>query len=293
MSRIGLEIKNKQDCEENLQLLAAQRQLYSEAKLYLGWQIILGTLFTIALNILILIVPDWKIISIIWATLMLALDVLYFSKKQKEKKEMAARIQEEFAMNVLDIPWNELKGEKIESTHIIETTERCDKTKFPPLTNWYTVSDTTKEFSVVRIECQQQDIRWDKDLREKYHKCITACLWVVLAIIILPGLIADMSFRNVFLYEIALAQPLLAILAREYLTHSEASKRLVRLNSYANKLKESATHGKYSLEELLVQSRRLQDEIYEHRKNAPLIWDWFFNKLKERFEKLAKHSSNK
>lgn len=288
-------IAEKQNLPENIKSLKAQRQMYSEAKRLLGWQFVLIFFFPITINIITQIFPTAKIASAVWVIVMIVLDSFLFSPLLKVKKETAAKIQEMFVTNVLGLPWNTLKGEKIDLDVVELAMERYDekerkrglKPKFTSIQNWYSNSIVSKPDKIARIQCQQEDLWWDNELRERYHKSILWIICIVMLIIVLTGLLKDMPLKDILLYVVFPLFPMFTLLIREYTTHQEATKKIARLKDYAKKLEELARQMDYPDDKLLIQSRCLQDEIFEHRKNAPLIWDWLFKILEKQYNKRA------
>ena len=105
-----MSINEKQNSEWNLKRLAAQRQLYSEAKTLMGIQFILSGAFIVAIAIFSNIIDKKYLAYTAFAAIAIAiLDELLLSKRIDNIKENAARIQEEFDCDVLEIPQNKIK----------------------------------------------------------------------------------------------------------------------------------------------------------------------------------------
>ena len=56
------------------------------------------------------------------------------------------------------------------------------------------------------------------------------------------------------------------------------------IKKYAEDLWDKAIKRDATPEELIRESRKLQDEIYEHRRICPLIFDWVYRKLRLKSE---------
>jgi hypothetical protein len=86
----------KQNEPKKLDLLAAQRHLYSTAKQIHGWQIILATFFPVFWTFVILKYPTIKAYGALWGVAMGAGDQLIITPWLKRLREKAAKIQELF-----------------------------------------------------------------------------------------------------------------------------------------------------------------------------------------------------
>jgi hypothetical protein len=105
-----LDINEKQNSEWNLKRLASQRQLYSDAKKVLLVQFILCGIFTLGLAIVGNIISErFAIYIVLSAILIVFLDEFILSRTIDRTIEEAARIQEEFDCDVLQLPQNNIK----------------------------------------------------------------------------------------------------------------------------------------------------------------------------------------
>src|SRR5690606_16492815 len=105
MNKISL----KQNDQKQLERLAAQRELYSAAKKWHGWQIILTVLLPVALAIYSLINSDFSVFAAIYGVTIFVIDIWIFDPNIKSKRTKAAKIQELFDCDVLELPKSPLK----------------------------------------------------------------------------------------------------------------------------------------------------------------------------------------
>jgi len=78
--------------------------------------------------------------------------------------------------------------------------------------------------------------------------------------------------------------PAFVLGVRQYTEHVEAAGARDRLKEYAEKLWRKAVEEKASPEQLVKDCRDLQDEIYDHRRRSPLIFNWIYQRLKNSYE---------
>src|SRR4051812_5638588 len=104
-------IPETQNTPRQLDRLAAQRQLYSDGKRILAVQIILSVPCVILLSFLVAAFPEvgaLKGAAAAWGALLTVLDIAYFSNKVVELRERAAKVQELFDCDVLELEWRDL-----------------------------------------------------------------------------------------------------------------------------------------------------------------------------------------
>src|ERR1035441_3331045 len=97
-------IATLQNEPRQLQRLAAQRQLYSTAKRIFGIQLVLGGPVAIGWSLLVVVLPELTGLAAVWGALVSFSDVLWLTPWQKRLRERAARIQEAFDCDVLQLP---------------------------------------------------------------------------------------------------------------------------------------------------------------------------------------------
>ena len=122
----------KQNSPENIKLLAAQRCLYQQAKTLQCWRTI-GTVGLAAIAPFVMLVfPQSKMVMGMVGGLWLLVSKLIFEDIEAGKIKTAAKIQEQFDINLFDLPWNSaISGNKVEPEIInsLARTFKGDKTK--------------------------------------------------------------------------------------------------------------------------------------------------------------------
>jgi hypothetical protein len=103
------DISKLQNEPRQLQRLAAQRQLYSTAKKIFGIQLLLGGPVAIGWSLTVVATPEVRGFAAVWGALISFADLLWLTPWQKRLRERAARIQEAFDCDVLQLSWNDIK----------------------------------------------------------------------------------------------------------------------------------------------------------------------------------------
>jgi hypothetical protein len=211
------------------------------------------------------------------------LDVGIFDPWQKSVRKLAARIQEAFDCSVLDLPWNELKvggRPEDEDVHAASLNHRGGS-EDEGLKNWYPVAVGELPLPLGRIICQRANLRWDAALRRRYRSWLAGILIACCVIISCLGLRSGFSLEQLTLGVLAPLSPLLLWGVREFQRHGEAADLSDRLREKSIGIWKTAINRPIPEEDLKALSRQLQDEIYDRRVNAPVIFNWVYNCLRE------------
>ncbi len=276
----------EQNTKRQLQRLGAQRELYATAKLIFGWQLFLTGPITVMLAVASLFHPPSKALVAIWAVTLTLADIFWLTPWQKRLRDSAARTQEAFDCDVLDLPWNDLKVGKKPDPELIK--EASDKYKnwaadMTPIKNWYSSAVAELPIHIGRIACQRSNCWWDSKQRRRYAIAIITS--VTLVFIVLFGLSfgSGITLDNFILKVVFPVTPAFWLGIRQYTEQTDAATRLDRLKEHADKLWEAALSGKPA-NEISTGSRNLQDEIFENRKKSPPVFDFIFKRLRPAYE---------
>ena len=278
-------IPQDQLMQKQLDRLAAQRHLYSKAKKVLAGQIILSVPPVIIWSLIVLAKPELKVWSAFWGFCVAILDPALFNLWQQSLKQQAAKIQELFDCDVLQLEWRELKvGRRPDAEAIMDSSTKFKKSNsdYSFLKDWYPQVGVLP-LHLARIICQRVNCWWDAKLRRRY------AVWVITIVVILSvftfliGLVGGLTLEKFLLVVLFPLAPVITLGTRQYIEHKQAAEALDRLKEHSEKLWEKAK-AKFTSEELTKGSRDLQDEIYDRRCKNPLIFDWIHNRLRRKHE---------
>ena len=281
----------EQNTEKQINRLAAQRQLYASAKKIFGWQVFLSGPLTVAAAFLVVIDPSYKSYAAAWGITIALCDLFWLTPWQKHLRDSAARVQEAFDCDVLDLPWNTIKAGKPPDPELVK--EQSDKykkweTKMPPLENWYSVAVAGLPLHIGRLVCQRSNCWWDSKQSRRY------AIWVIFIVILIYAVVFGLSFRggltieNFVLKVAAPLAPALLLGLRQFSEQIEAATRLDRLKDHCETIWKQALDHK-SKSEATALSRSLQDEILENRRKSPLVFDAIFKRLRRDYEIQMNH----
>lgn len=224
-----------------------------------------------------------KVLAACWGILITLADIFWLTPWQNRLKDSAAKIQEMFDCDVLELPWNDLKAGKRPDPELIkEAAEEYAKKplKDAPLENWYDHSEIDSlPIHVARIACQRTNCWWDAKQRRLYANYI---VFIVISIFILVfglSLTNALSLENFILNVLVPLLPVFVLGIRQYREQTEAANRLDKLKDYSESLWKDVLLKKSKQHEFTGKSRGLQDEILEHRRKSPPIFDFIFRRL--------------
>jgi hypothetical protein len=286
-------IAKVQNEPRQLQRLAAQRQLYSTAKRIFGTQVLLGVPVAVGWSLAVVAAPELRGLAAIWGALVTFSDVLWLTPWQKRLRERAARIQEVFDCDVLQLPWNEIKVGRHPDPELVK--EQADKYQnawsgLQPLTNWYATVVSDLPLEVGRVICQRTNCWWDSKQRRRYATWAIASVIMLMLLMVGLGFIGGLTVDKLFLAILLPLSPALLLGVRQFSEQTEAANRLDRLKEHAESLWADMCDGGPRTK-LANKCRVLQDEIFENRKRSPLVFDWIFRRLRNDYEAQMNHGA--
>lgn len=279
----------EQNTDKQLQRLAAQRHLYSTAKRIFGWQLFLSGLLTVVFAFLAVFQPSLKVLAACWGILITLADIFWLTPWQNRLKDSAAKIQEMFDCDVLELTWNDLKAGKRPDPELIkEASEEYAKKslKDAPLENWYDHSGIDSlPIHVARIACQRTNCWWDAKQRRLYANYVVSIVLFIFILVFGLSLTDALSLENFILNVLVPLLPVFVLGIRQYREQIEAANRLDKLKDYSESLREGVLlkKSKQHEYEFTRKSRDLQDEILEHRRKSPPIFDFIFRRLRNSY----------
>jgi hypothetical protein len=280
------QIAKRQNENRCLQLLAAARHLYANAKQLLGLRLALGGPVATILAAVGIAAPGTKPIVALSGLTILALDLVWLTPREKHLREAAARIQERFDCDVLGLSWDTTKvgnPERPELVHEQATRYRRIASAKTPLADWYPRIVDRLPLRLARLVCQRANCEWDGKQRRMYARVIAALLLAAFVGVFLTGVAAHLSAEDLLLAVISPMSSTLRLCYQQWVDHRDAANRLDVLRERAERIWKDALRdpGKPSVES---DCRSLQSEIFDGRKRNPLVFEFVFKRLRARHE---------
>ena len=275
-------IVERQNEEKYICYLAAQRQLYNEAKRLDGVGILFSVILPLFFSAVQLIISDNTYLNV--ASYVLSIvsmgSSLLFSSYIAHKKEMAAEVQQYFDLYVFQMPWdNKLFGSQRNVTHVVAEKAKLllkNREEHDRLINWYTTVAGTVDLKKGILICQKENYNWDVSLRKRFRRLSFIVIVILAVLIFLIGIVENETVV-MLLCRFAFVIPMFQWLF----------ETVKQLNGDIKNLEE--------LDELICSSepksmddlQEIQSKIYIHRKSCYAIPNKFYDRYKNNDEDVA------
>jgi len=282
-------IPGTQNTPRHLEQLAAQRELYSEAKIIQAVEMISALLPPLLLLFALLIGERLYVYAALLGCILAVLDVALWSPLQKKKRQAAAIIQELFDCEVFGMPWNSVEaGQRPTPELVAKYAEKYNKKvhKGSPIDKWYSPDIGALPLPLARVACQRSNIVWDLELRRRYVFRIAFLLSFLTVGVVVLALVRGLTVEGFLLSIVLPLVPAYVVGLQQIFDQREAMVRLDRLLDHATRLWDNALEREVSEATLDQESRRLQDQIFSHRAQTPTIFDWIYKRLRGEQERL-------
>lgn len=267
-----MSIYEKQNEENMICLLKAQRSLYNKAKIINAVKVSISIVLTCLFIILTSLINNDKLnatsILIVIFVFIGSYACDYFVNKNKY---LAAGMQQWFDIYILDLKEPSKKYRFQKKPDLITKLKYIGKykdKKIKNLYNWYSNYSNLSPANQI-LACQKTNIRWDKELRKKiiFGNLVISTIFIITILII--GICLGNGLRTYAI--LAWVLPLLGYIVTTIKLLYEDIKRLEEIKEELVKADEIKNE-----EELYMEVCDLQYYIYEHRKNAFMIPNWFY-----------------
>ena len=200
----------RQNEDNSITVLAAQRQLYRNVKKYNAVLVALSVWIPFALAVILLFFPgNTKVKYAMYILSLVSMAVSFVVDKYiEEKKQLAAFILQKFDLYVYNMTWDERVFGKNKNVDY-EIAYYSKKILSNPqekklLKNWYAPSIDEKNNIDGILACQRENLGWDVGLRKRYKFASITLTIILFTIILTMGLwkseeITELLCRIVFI----------------------------------------------------------------------------------------------
>ncbi|MEW1830713.1 S-4TM family putative pore-forming effector [Streptomyces sp. NPDC088196] len=277
-------IRNAQNSERSIRLLAAQRRLYADAKVIHNCRMIVVIGAGILGVFLALYFPSVRAHIGFTSAIILLLISVVGSVREKRKNKEAASIQEEFDTNVFQLPWNGALSDRPTNALVVEAAHRY---KGGGLEDWYGDTESLARPLDVLV-CQRSNLSWGVSAHRRWAATVmwAGVLWV--GGIIVVCFFFKLSFSSSMF---AVVTPLVPTF-REYIEMWRSSMESVRSKERAeSKISDiwDSSMGNRRLPSI-AKCREIQDRLCAIRQTNAVVPDWFYNLFRRMSEKVMRVS---
>lgn len=270
------EINARQNTEHALCYLAAQRQLYNEAKTFAFYECIFlfisSSFIPICQYFNINIVLENIILISIAITVINLIISDNLQDNQLKLKSTAATLQQFFDIYVYNMEWDtKLFGKRINLNDIIAKKSKrilSNPKEKNKLLNWYTNIDAKIPLNEGILMCQKQNCVWDINLRNRFIKF---CLIIGIIFIIIITLFINKDISLIIL---------IPIIKYLYTLRKQLKKNIKDIIEINTLIHSTSPKTMDILQEI-------QSKIYSYRKSAFCIPNKFYKLFKDDDENTA------
>lgn len=283
-----------QNSQKQLERLAAQRELYSSAKRLFNAQLVGNVLIPLTLSLFSVFRGSLSVYVAIYGISFFVVDTLLLEPAIKQRKNKAAKVQELFDSDVLELtksPFKTVEDVTVEEVLTNYDAHRKIQSNIERIKNWYNVNLDGLDISIARLVCQRINFSWECRLRRAYWTLLKILNVILPIIVVVIALFAGLEVNQMLLIAGGLL-PLFRFATKQYQENKESGERLTRLNNHFVKVWEKVIKQETSKAELEETARRIQDEIYDNRIKSPLIPDSFYQWYRPKEEALTAKSAD-
>lgn len=284
----GSTIQERQNAPWSIDLLAAQRQLYTEAKTWRAWRTrsvvaisLLGLLCTIVFpSALVLVGPIGAVFAVVQFCASLA---------EKQRTKNAANIQEQFDTAVFPLEWNPLLvGQRVDPEDVAAASRR-QRGPREKLRNWYAVPDGLP-YALQVLLCQRSNLRWDARLRQAYAFQVTVTMVALGVAIVALATVRVLSVGD-FVLSVMPSVGAFVLGVETVRSHRQHCTEQLDLKAKVEAAWRDGLRNPRSVRTAPL--RAVQDGIYRLRVAAPPVPDRFYWSKREQFEQEMKAAAER
>ena len=280
-------IYEKQSDTLIIQCLFAQRQKYSQAKLVAYAYFVLCVVAVCVFTVLKSITHSEIITGFsIGLSIIILLATWPINKLISKIRAGAAEIQQYIDVTLYsNSQYSHLQDQwycPLTKDHIIEIVSKYPKSGFNDNDKWYE-DYSSLDYCQQILRCQKENLRWDSDLRKKYGSTYKGIMLTILVAIFVFGVIVNPSFMKIISI-VPWCMPFLKYIISFNRHMQEDDKRITKLKDQADNLLYNfglVLNG----DELIQKEIELQNGIFEHRKQAVLIPNFFYKLCRSKQQK--------
>lgn len=284
------QISDAQNRDEQLELLLAQRRLYSKAKVWANVRGIgLGGV-AIAAPLIVAVQPALATASASVAAAWFTLNRLVFRPIERRLATRAATVQEHFDTRVFGMPTIAVRDPQVLPEEIVRLTggraARRKAYSHDRLRDWYPIVRTVSGATAIAV-AQRANLAYTQELLRRSANLWLALLtvWALAAVGI--GVVASFSLEAFLLAIVLPILPPLLDAADEWLRVRAAGKERRALTLEIQDAIEADSTAPVSPDQLLG----WQAQLFALRRDAPLVPDWLYWILRPGIEREMKESA--
>jgi SMODS-associating 4TM effector domain len=269
------QIREIQNSEEAIRYRLAAWHFYRIGKWLFFGGAFLAVAFALAAPLVLLFRPELGPILGAIAGVWIFVSRIGLDRFRREYQLKGAAAQECFDCLVLGLEWNESLAKQLPDEEIRAASRSdsgADKAE-----DWYPADGVELDWPHSVLLCQRSNTVWARRQHAAYGRAlaVSAVVWAVLGIIIA---IADGASLGAYLVTIALPSlPAFLDASEVSRGHAVAANHRQLLEDHLDELLRDGRGDRQDM-------REVQDQLFNLRREAPLVPQWFYNVIRPRYE---------
>ena len=280
-------IRLRQNEEHSIEMLAAQRQLYSNAKRYDWLSTALSVWIPFGMAIILVFIPEDSLAGIVSYIVSITSAVISFIVDGiiNNKKELAAAIQQKFDTYIYNMPWDTRifgKNKNLNNEIAVYSSKiLSDEEEKKSLYDWYTPLVDEKELKEGILSCQRENVWWDVGLRKRFKMGSIMAIIILCMAVFIMGICKNESTVKL-LSRFAFVAPMLEWL---FSTIKQLNKDINELQELDEIINDDESKSMEDLQDI-------QKLIFIHRKDCFAIPNFFYKHFKDNDEDKAHRAAS-
>ena len=280
-------IRLRQNEEHSIEMLAAQRQLYSNAKRYDWLSTALSVWIPFGMAIILVFIPEDSLAGIVSYIVSITSAVISFIVDGiiNNKKELAAAIQQKFDTYIYNMPWDTRifgKNRNLNNEIAVYSSKiLSDEEEKKSLYDWYTPLVDEKELKEGILSCQRENVWWDVGLRKRFKMGSIMAIIILCMAVFIMGICKNESTVKL-LSRFAFVAPMLEWL---FSTIKQLNKDINELQELDEIINDDESKSMEDLQDI-------QKLIFIHRKDCFAIPNFFYKHFKDNDEDKAHRAAS-
>jgi hypothetical protein len=284
----GNPIPAMQNDDESLKLLAARSDRYARAFAVFSAQFVLAVAVPVILSLVQSFVSSTHSWAAAYGAAMVLLIEPWMDRLQQRFKEHAARVQERFDRRLFALSWPETSlGQapspadiSVWARHALRRVSERQRRRWK---DWYPSIVGEVPRPVARVLCQHANAWWDARQRERTANVLRFGGLLLGGLLVAVALVSDLRL-SVFIEHVVTVAPLVSWCLREAERHERTVRARERVMEQAGRLVEAAVTRTISEATLESAASELQRDIYEQRRDGPLMLPFIYSFVRDEQE---------
>lgn len=281
------EIVERENLEENIDKLDAQRHLYSKAKSCTYLMFLGCVMIPVAFSVIkaMGLKKEYFVQITVFYSFMIVIIKPLFQSHIDSLRDLATRIQQLFDCEVFGLKWNDSLCGDIPTDESIYKAKTGENTEV--LRDWYDSAVAKVERLDGIVICQRTNVVYDRELRKSWATFVDVGIIAACVMVFTIGCFQKLQLWDWFLNAIVPMSPIVSWYIDIRRQNSRNSEAIKKVNTLIVKALDRLRRGE-QIEENNVE--QIQNYIFLHRKSAYPIPDFIYRLKRDSSESAMQYS---